>query len=146
MHFQIYIAISLIGSLASATPISSSPPEKRAFTQISYAALGDSFAAGIGAGTFLSDDNSPDGRNNICARMSRSYPEFTKTFLSQRVTDYDFFACSGAVLANITGQVGTLLGHQPNAVSLSISGNDFKFGEVVVSNRSSPDVLSVVPS
>ena len=138
MHFQEYAAIALIGSLASATPISSSPPEKRAFTQFSYAALGDSFGAGIGAGTLLSEDNSADGRNNICARMSKSYPEITKTFLSQRVTSYEFLACSGDVLNDIDGQVSTLLGHQPNAISLSISGNDFGFGKVVVSDNSSP--------
>ncbi len=64
--------------------------------------------------------------------MTGSYPAQLTAFLPQFFNRFDFLACSGDVLDNITAQIGFLGGDKYDAVSLSISGNDFLFGPVVV--------------
>ncbi|KAK2762050.1 hypothetical protein FQN54_001056 [Arachnomyces sp. PD_36] len=126
MVYNLSLILTLLAS-ASASPIVE--VSRRTTTPLSYAAFGDSFAAGIGAGNFYT--GSEDERDNVCARMSGSYPSRTKDFLSSRMSAVDFAACSGDVLDNIDEQVNTLLGNQVDVASLSISGNDFGFGNVV---------------
>jgi hypothetical protein len=128
MHYNnIYLILSLLASV-SASPVTKHA--QRATNQFSYAAFGDSFAAGIGAGNFVT--GSADERDNVCARMTGSYPSQVNNFIPERISTFDFLACSGDVLDNIDRQVGTLLGNQVNAASVSISGNDFGFANVVV--------------
>lgn len=98
----------------------------------SFAAFGDSYSAGIGAGRFIKQ--SADGRDNACARMTGSYPfqlwqidPFESPFAWN-----DFYSCSGHVLDNIDDQVSRLDGKLVDSATLSISGNDFFFAKVVV--------------
>ncbi|KAK5714924.1 hypothetical protein LTR15_010340 [Elasticomyces elasticus] len=93
--------------------------------------LGDSFSAGHGAGKFLT--TSSDGQDNICARSDGSYPHQLAQFsFTHPATDLtDFYACTGNVLSNIAGQVSKLGTRKLDMATLSISGNDFGFGEVV---------------
>ena len=100
-----------------------------------YAAFGDSYSAGIGAGLFVS--GSGDGRDNACARMSDSYPyQLKKAYPSPFESPIDpwreFYSCSGAVLDNIDGQLAQVSGRQFDVIVLSIGGNDFLFSKVVV--------------
>jgi len=100
---------------------------------IRVAALGDSYSAGLGSGKFLSD--SEDGRDNACARMDGSYP-----WLLSKLNPFhigqghlpSFVSCSGNLLEDIDGQIERLGGKKFDIITLSISGNDFKFGQVVV--------------
>jgi hypothetical protein len=103
---------------------------------ISYIALGDSFAAGIGAGHYVSvaadDDTGELEEVRRCKRFDNSYPEHTKLIFPH--VDNDHFgskACSGDVLSGIEAQLGKLGGSKAHLITLSISGNDFKFGNVV---------------
>jgi|SRR5579862_3778182 len=114
-----------VGLAASATAVA---------IPTSYAAFGDSFAAGIGAGKFLS--SSADGMDNACARFDGSYPWQYFQFLEQHFGTFtDFFACSGDVLDGIDAQVAKLNGKKVDVMTLSISGNDFGFGNIVVRTR-----------
>ncbi|KAF9890386.1 hypothetical protein FE257_006054 [Aspergillus nanangensis] len=97
----------------------------------SYAAFGDSFSSGIGAGKFINQGQ--DGRDNPCARMTGSYPyqlwqldPFQKQYAWR-----DFYSCSGDVLDGIDAQVASLP-EKVDFATLSISGNDFGFANVVV--------------
>jgi lysophospholipase L1-like esterase len=109
-----------------------SPLSKRIPENFAYAAFGDSFSAGIGAGNFFT--GSSDDSDNVCARMTESYPaQLANTFFRGKVSHFDFYSCSGDVLDNIDGQVAKLLGNKVDVATLSISGNDFNFGNVVVS-------------
>jgi lysophospholipase L1-like esterase len=109
-----------------------SPLSKRIPGNFAYAAFGDSFSAGIGAGLFF--EGSPDGLDNYCARMTSSYPaKLANSFFRGMVSQFDFLSCSGDVLEFIDGQVAKLLGNLVDVASLSITGNDFNFGNVVVS-------------
>jgi hypothetical protein len=96
---------------------------------ISYIALGDSFAAGIGAGKYT---NANDKEVKRCKRFDGSYPSQAKK-LFPHIDDphFTFEACSGDVLGGIDAQVQKLGGQRAQVVTLSISGNDFLFGNVV---------------
>jgi hypothetical protein len=99
----------------------------------SYAAFGDSFSAGIGAGTFL--DMSADGQDSPCARFSESYPFQLGGYnpFETPIQWRDFYSCSGNILRDIPGQVAKLGGRRVDMATLSISGNDFRFTPIVVS-------------
>jgi lysophospholipase L1-like esterase len=126
MRYLLFLPVSLL-TQALASPLTKRIPENFAF-----AAFGDSFSAGIGAGNFFT--GSPDDRDNICARMTESYPaQLVNIFLRGKVSHFDFFSCSGDILDDIDGQVAKLVGNHVDVASLSISGNDFNFGNVVVS-------------
>lgn len=112
---------------ALATPLSKRIPESFA-----YAAFGDSFSAGIGAGNFFTG-SSDESNNNKCARMTQSYPAQLVDFFRGKVSNFDFLSCSGDVLDDVDGQVAKMLGNKVDVATLSISGNDFNFGNVVVS-------------
>jgi len=77
--------------------------------------------------------------------MDGSYPMIFKDKLAGIVKDFDFFSCSGDVLDDIDAQLGKMLGIHADAVSLSISGNDFLFGKVVVSGTISNSDVSLAP-
>lgn len=122
----------LFFSVSFLTYTLASPLSKRIPERFNYAAFGDSFSAGIGAGNFVG--GSPDGQDNRCARMTHSYPaQLANTWLAGRLSHFDFFSCSGDVLDDIDGQVTKLIGNTVDVASISISGNDFNFGKVVVS-------------
>ncbi|KAF9886547.1 hypothetical protein FE257_011319 [Aspergillus nanangensis] len=97
----------------------------------SFAAFGDSYSAGIGAGKFIVQ--SADGRDNACARMDGSYPYqlWQLSPFEERFPWRDFYSCSGDVMDNIDGQVARLQGRRTDFATLSISGNDFSFAPVV---------------
>lgn len=66
--------------------------------------------------------------------MTKSYPaQLENTFFQGKVSRFDFYSCSGDVLDNIDGQAAKLVGNKVDVATLSISGNDFNFGNVVVS-------------
>lgn len=126
MRSLLFLPVSLL------TYVHASPLSKRIPQNFVYAAFGDSFSAGIGAGTFVG--GSADGLDNKCARMTEAYPaQLKNTFLREKVSQFDFLSCSGDVLDDIDGQVAKLIGNKIDVASLSISGNDFNFGNVVVS-------------
>ncbi|KAH8659312.1 SGNH hydrolase-type esterase domain-containing protein [Tricladium varicosporioides] len=96
---------------------------------ITYIALGDSFAAGIGAGKYVTPT---DDEVKRCKRFDGSYPTQAKALLPH-VDDghFTFQACSGDVLGGIDAQITKVGGKRAHVITLSISGNDFKFSDVV---------------
>ncbi|KAI9776855.1 MAG: hypothetical protein M1839_009303 [Geoglossum umbratile] len=122
--------VSLVGA-AAAAPQAQTPqmPPQNPLWPNSYYALGDSYAAGIGAGKYYMPDE-PD--NKKCKRFAKSYPALTRdTTIFRPVIDagFRFVACSGNVLDDIDRQRNGL--GKGEVVSLSISGNDFNFASVV---------------
>ncbi|KAL8664084.1 MAG: hypothetical protein Q9202_003376 [Teloschistes flavicans] len=88
-----------------------------------YAALGDSFAAGIGAGTRLTGWG-----DWYCSRYDSSYPSVVNS--SPALGDssgrtFQYFACSGAVTTDVTGsQIRGLKDGTVDLATLTIGGND----------------------
>lgn len=105
-------------------------------SSVNYVAFGDSYSSGEGAPPFFAGT---DGPSDFCHRSVNAYSQV----LGQAYgTDPKFYACSGAVTANITGQYR--FGEPPqitqpgvdstaSLVTMSIGGNDAGFGDVLTS-------------
>lgn len=83
----------------------------------------------IGAGKYTQPGNPIVQK---CKRMTGSYPTQVKG-LFPRIDDKNFLfeSCSGDKLENLDSQLSNLDGTHVQVVTLSISGNDFKFSDVV---------------
>ena len=81
-----------------------------------WAAIGDSYAAGIGAGNVL---------DKSCSRYDSSYPNLVNVQLGKDTADIDFtfIACSGAKIPAITDQANSLDEGQ-QMITISAGGND----------------------
>jgi hypothetical protein len=105
---------------------------RKAYWPNSYFALGDSYAAGPGAGQFFHPEVI---RNQACKRFAGSYPaklRESSLFGHGDQTPFNFVACLGAKLENITQQRLELPKERAQLVTLSIGGNDFNFANVVL--------------
>jgi lysophospholipase L1-like esterase len=82
----------------------------------SYVALGDSYAAGVGAPPYLDPD---------CMRSANSYPSLVAK--AEHVKDFHFNACSVADTADVlSGQLNGL-DRRTDLVSITVGGNDLNF-------------------
>ncbi len=92
-----------------------------------FVVLGDSYAAGIGAGSFLAD--SP----GECYQSAKSYWAILGSHLAPGLvsTREDFEACSGDTTAKLMGKLGAL-NEDTRLVSVSIGGNDMHFSDIVM--------------
>lgn len=66
-----------------------------------WAAIGDSFTAGIGSGSLYSQ-RKPDYE---CSRYDYSYPAILNRYFGPAVKDFQFVACSGDKSVDINNQV-----------------------------------------
>ncbi|ORX98683.1 SGNH hydrolase-type esterase domain-containing protein, partial [Clohesyomyces aquaticus] len=83
-----------------------------------WAALGDSYAAGIGAGSRVDKD---------CARYDRSYPylmSIDDRLGTNQYRDWKNFACSGATTEDVVEKQIPNLAKVQDVVTLSAGGND----------------------
>ena len=85
-----------------------------------WAAIGDSFTAGIGSGhamgTYLTDAWK-------CSRYTYSWPQIVNKGLGPAVQNFQFPACSGARTENIRQQAQQLAGNL-DLVMMTAGGND----------------------
>jgi lysophospholipase L1-like esterase len=89
-------------------------------TQLAYAALGDSFAAGTGARSYL---------DTSCYRSSLGYPKLLDADANLQLVAFP--ACSGASTAEvIAGQVPAIPG-TATRITLTVGGNDVGFAAVM---------------
>ncbi|MFJ8465847.1 SGNH/GDSL hydrolase family protein [Streptomyces swartbergensis] len=87
-----------------------------------YAALGDSYSSGMGAGSYISSSGD-------CKRSTKAYPYLWATAHSP--STFDFTACSGARTGDVlSGQLGPL-SSATGLVSITVGGNDAGFADVM---------------
>lgn len=114
---------------------------------VSYVAFGDSYSAGEGVEPYHANaDNGKNtpGHGNACHRSPGGYPELVYKELRLRhpgPSELHFQACSGAVMSDVVGpterfgEVPQLdqgwLDERTTHVTISISGNDAGFGDIV---------------
>jgi lysophospholipase L1-like esterase len=84
-----------------------------------WAAIGDSFTAGIGAGSLYSRERG----DYKCSRYDRAYPAVINRALGPSVQDFQFVACTGDRSAQIYEQVSNIKGSQ-DLVIMTAGGND----------------------
>jgi len=79
---------------------------------IQYVALGDSYAAGRGAGSYL----------NSCLQSSKGYPELLDS--AKRIHLQANSTCSGATTSDVADTQLSALNHGTRLVTLTVGGND----------------------
>lgn len=106
------LAITLSSLLIAPAAVAAAP---------AYVALGDSYASGVGTGSYLDDGSG-------CQRSSYAYPS-----LVARARGYAlrFKACSGATISHVAGSQLGALGAGTRYVTLSVGGNDAGFAQVL---------------
>ncbi|MBN6034447.1 SGNH/GDSL hydrolase family protein [Amycolatopsis sp. 195334CR] len=85
----------------------------------SYAALGDSYSSGLGAGSY--------GDSGSCKRSANAYP---KLWASANGASLNFLACSGARTPDVLSQLDKVTSGT-NVVTVSVGGNDAGFVDVM---------------
>lgn len=85
-----------------------------------YAAIGDSFAAGTGARSYL---------DTSCYRSSRSYPSLLDAEATLRLVAFP--ACSGATTAQVISAQVPAIPTTAKVVTITVGGNDVGFGTVM---------------
>ena len=85
-----------------------------------WAAVGDSFTAGIGSGDGTWNDN----QDSIdCSRYDYTYPTIINNVLGRSVSQFTYSACSGAITPEIYKQIQAL-DDDMDLVVLTAGGND----------------------
>jgi len=84
-----------------------------------WAAIGDSFTAGIGSGNLYSQENG----DFKCSRYDHSYPAIINNALGPTIQDFQFVACSGDRSVQIYDQVSKMNGNL-DLVIMTAGGND----------------------
>lgn len=90
-----------------------------------FAAIGDSFTAGIGSGAPLASflTEAAGSGDWYCARYDTSYPEIMYNALGSSVEDFQYVACSGDRTGDIYKQIQALEG-ELDLVVMTAGGND----------------------
>ena len=103
-------ALGLTLTGLAAVPASASEP--------GYAALGDSYSSGLGAGSYL-------GSSGSCERSTKAYPYLWQA--AHAPASFTFVACSGATTADVLNSQLSGLNGSTGLVSITIGGNDAGF-------------------
>ena len=117
MRFRTLAALSTM-AVAASIPVLAAAPAQAA--PLYYAALGDSYASGVGAGDYEA--------GNDCYRSAHAYPQQIASELSEGLF---FDACSGAKTADVSADQ---LGHLSSSiehVTVGVGGNDIGFSSVL---------------
>lgn len=96
-----------------------------------FAAIGDSFTAGIGSGAQLGSyfHNKDDWD---CSRYDQSYPMIIKNYVGSEIRDFQYPACSGDQSWGIYDQARALQGNI-DLLTLTAGGNDLCLADIIKS-------------
>ncbi|MEU6350408.1 SGNH/GDSL hydrolase family protein [Streptomyces sp. NPDC047072] len=90
----------------------------QAATQAEYVALGDSYASGVGAGSY-------DPASGDCKRSTQNYPhQWAAANPDYSLTDV---SCSGATIQDVRDNQLSALSSSTNFVTVTVGGNDAQF-------------------
>lgn len=113
------VGIALVGVAAALGGMTAVAGPASASTQ--YAALGDSYASGVGSRTYYSDSGS-------CYRSPYAYAVLDAARIGATLT---FNACSGAKAADVQNNQLTGLSSTTHWVTVQVGGNDAGFSSVI---------------
>ncbi|WP_433385370.1 SGNH/GDSL hydrolase family protein [Micromonospora sp. KLBMP9576] len=109
------LATALGVSLTLAAPAQAAPADN-------YVALGDSYASGVGAGSYTSESGS-------CQRSTKAYPALYAT--NVKPASYRSVACSGATTTSVISTQLSALSASTTLVSVTVGGNDVGFANIM---------------
>lgn len=131
MHFIATIAL-LVSSLPLGFTQDVNDQNLYDFSWITkWSAIGDSYAAGIGAGNSYSI-GSPSSASLDCSRYDGAYPNLINLQLGTdpESIDFMFSACSGAVTSEVIKQAENLTVDQ-QMITISSGGNDAGLSNII---------------
>ncbi|WP_091613022.1 SGNH/GDSL hydrolase family protein [Micromonospora mirobrigensis] len=108
-------ATSLAAVFALATPALAAPTDQ-------YVALGDSYASGVGAGSYTTESGS-------CQRSTNAYPALYNAYVQP--ASYRSVACSGARTTDVINSQLGALSSATTLVSVTVGGNDVGFSNIM---------------
>jgi lysophospholipase L1-like esterase len=109
------VAAAAASALAVAVPAS-------ARSSVRYAALGDSYSSGLGAGSYI-------GSSGLCLRSTMAYSALWAN--ANRPTAYTSVACAGATTSTVISSQLSALSSATTLVSITIGGNDVGFASTM---------------
>jgi lysophospholipase L1-like esterase len=113
-HFLASVVTAAAAVVALANPASAAP--------VNYVALGDSYASGLGTGSY-------DGTSGSCKRGPLSYPALWAAATSP--ASFRSVACSGAKTGDVINGQTAALSTSTTLVTLQVGGNDAGFTDVI---------------
>ncbi|MFF7974275.1 GDSL-type esterase/lipase family protein [Streptomyces sp. NPDC007905] len=113
-------SLLLAAACALAGPSTAEPAPSTVAT--GYVALGDSYSAGVGAGSYLNSGAK-------CLRSSRAYPALWAA--AHAPSSFGFTACNGARTSDVLASQLGPLGPRTGLVSITVGGSDAGFGRVM---------------
>ncbi|GAQ41060.1 esterase family protein [Aspergillus niger] len=131
MFWLIFLLVILVtGSPDINTPPHDPPSSDLPITDLTFvrkwAAIGDSYTAGIGAGDLWSDKK----EDTKCSRYDKSYVALLKHMLGPQVTNFTYTACSGARTSDIYSQAQDLDKFH-DLIVLTGGGNDLCLSDII---------------
>ena len=115
------IALSLASITVSVLALLIGMPAAQA-AGANYVALGDSYASGVGSGSYTSESGS-------CLRSTLAYPQLWTN--GHAPSSFKFVACSGAKTTDVNANQLSALSTSTSLVSITIGGNDVGFSTVM---------------
>ena len=113
--FSVSLAAAAVAVFAMAAPAQAAPGDH-------YVALGDSYASGVGAGSYISSSGS-------CDRSTAAYPALWAA--AHTPAAYVSVACSGATTGSVVGSQLSALSSTTTLVSITVGGNDVGFSSIM---------------
>ncbi|TNY37597.1 SGNH/GDSL hydrolase family protein [Thermomonospora catenispora] len=114
-------ALTAVCALILAIALSAFAPPASAAT-VNYVALGDSYASGLGAGSY-------DSASGNCKRSNNAYPKLWANANSP--TTFRFVACAGATTTSVMNDQLSALSSSTTLVTVTVGGNDAGFSSVM---------------
>ncbi|MFE2110501.1 SGNH/GDSL hydrolase family protein [Kitasatospora sp. NPDC059463] len=114
------MSVAVTAALVSLTTLASAGSAHAA--GVNYVALGDSYSAGVGAGSYTSESGS-------CKRSTNAYAYLWKN--AHAPSSFKFVACSGARTGDVLNSQISALSSTTTLVSISIGGNDAGFASTM---------------
>ena len=111
--------VATLGLTAAAV---AAAPTAQADTTGGYVALGDSYSAGVGAGSYISSSGD-------CEQSTNAYPYLWAQ--ANNPSSFSFQACSGATTATVLSSQLSALNSSTSLVSISVGGDDAGFSSVM---------------
>jgi lysophospholipase L1-like esterase len=120
---------TVVASLCAAAVFAGLVPAASAAGTLDYAALGDSQASGLGAGSYHSSSGD-------CKRSNNSYAAIYAK--QKQARNFLFTACSGATTGSIAGQAARM-NSSTDLVTVQVGGNDVGFAQTLLICRTGSD-------
>jgi lysophospholipase L1-like esterase len=115
------ITLTLGLATATVTALAVAAPAQAA-SSVRYVALGDSYASGLGAGSYISSSGS-------CDRSTNAYSALWAA--AHAPASYTSVACSGATTSTVINSQLSALSSTTTLVSITVGGNDVGFSNIM---------------